>query len=207
MTKAPDPEEVRKRVAALRRFQWSSYRAYIGLSRQPPWLKTKPVLRFDGGKQAEQVENYRLHVENAVREGLDRSPWEEVRDQVVLGSEKFIRALLTPAGGGADHERVRRLNENRPDISTVIQCVERVKNEKWEDFRDRHGDPGRDLVLRFGRRTCGLTLAQLARALSLRNYATVGVALRRFEKKLSGGGLLAKDCREVERLLNVPTRP
>jgi hypothetical protein len=159
-----------------------------------------------GGKRAQQIKNYRLYVENAIREGLDRSPWEEVRDQVILGSEKFISGLRDQFAG-RDHERIGRLNETRPDLSAVIQCVERVKNQKWEDFRNRHGDAGRDMVLRFGRRRCGLTLAELAGALSMRDFATVGVALRRFERKLAGGGQLAKDCREVEQLLNVQTRP
>jgi hypothetical protein len=33
--------------------------------------------------------NYREYVEAAVREGLARSPWEELTEQVVLGSQKF----------------------------------------------------------------------------------------------------------------------
>ena len=39
-------------------------------------------------------------------------------------------------------------------------AVERVKGEKWMEFRDRHGDWGRDAALWLGRRCGRLKLAQ-----------------------------------------------
>ena len=35
---APAPAQVRQRVSQLRRYRWSSYRAYIGLAKPPAWL-------------------------------------------------------------------------------------------------------------------------------------------------------------------------
>ena len=43
------------------------------------------------------------------------------------------------------------MTEVRPDLEAVIAAVEWVKGEKWDEFRDRHGDRGRDLVLHLGR--------------------------------------------------------
>ena len=39
----------------------------------------------------------------------------------------------------------------RMSLGELTGMVERLKGEKWEDFRDRHGDWGRDLVWWAGR--------------------------------------------------------
>src|SRR5438552_14480601 len=78
-------EVVARRLQRLRSYPWSSYRAYIGLARKPEWLECEAVLELGGGKRAEQQKQYRQYVETAVREGLEKSPWEELKEQVVLG--------------------------------------------------------------------------------------------------------------------------
>ena len=57
-------------------------------------------------------------------------------------------------------------------LSEVIASVEKVKGERWVEFRDRHGDSGRDLVLYLGRRRCGLKLQELAGAAGMTDYST-----------------------------------
>ncbi len=48
-------------------------------------------------------------------------------------------------------------------------------------FRERHGDDGRDMALRRGRRHCGLTLGELGVAVGNAS-AAVGAAVRRMER-------------------------
>ena len=74
--------------------------------------------------------------------------------------------------------------EVRPDLAAVIAAVERVKGEKWDEFRDRHGDGGRDLVLYLGRRLCGLKLKELGAAVGLPNYSVVATNTKRYEQRL-----------------------
>jgi len=74
---------------------------------------------------------------------------------------------------------------------------EKVKGEKWEEFRDRHGDGGRNLALYLGRREGGLTLAELAKGAGLKGEASVAMCLRRF------GARLDQDPAERERLTTV----
>jgi hypothetical protein len=38
----------------------------------------------------------------------------------------------------------------RPTWECVLEIVEKLRGEKWETFRDRHGDWGRELALFFG---------------------------------------------------------
>ena len=62
------------------------------------WKARKLVGMSDGpglGRRAkaEQQQQYREDVERAVREGLERSPWEDLQEQVVLGGAEFLAKL------------------------------------------------------------------------------------------------------------------
>jgi hypothetical protein len=88
-------------------------------------------------------------------------------------------------------------------LGAVIACVEEERGEKWESFRDRHGDQGRDLVLYFGRRVCGLRLDELARSVGLRKYASVAMAFKRYVSGLSENAAERKRVKRIERLLHI----
>src|SRR5881394_3727645 len=137
----------------------------------------KPIFRNDADRRhfleavAEMVGRFRLclqcfvlmnnhyHLLLELREpNLSRAgPWEVLQEQVVLGGAEFLAGLRKHVRGDAQEQRAaRRLAEARPRLEAVIAAVERVKGEKWDEFRDRHGDRGRDMVLYLGRRVCGL---------------------------------------------------
>jgi hypothetical protein len=102
---------------------------------------------------------------------------------VILGGEEFLRTIRQNLGGdGRETRGFKRLTHNRPRLTEVIAAVEKLKKEKWEAFRDRYGDSGRDLVLYLGRRACGMKLRELAVAAGLKDYATVAAAIARLER-------------------------
>ena len=57
--------------------------------------------------------------------------------------------------------------------------VEAVKGERWEGFRDRLGDWGRDVALLLGRREGGLKLGELGELCGGLDYRTVGGAIKK----------------------------
>ena len=61
----------------------------------------------------------------------------------------------------------------------IANIVERIKKERWQEFRDRHGDWGRDLVLWAGRRYGGLTLGELGVLAGGMDYTAVAMGVRR----------------------------
>lgn len=201
---APPSALVQQRTAQLRRYRWGSYRAYIGLAKAPAWLECRTVLDLGGAGQGQERRNYREYVEGVVREGLVKSPWEALKEQVVLGSQEFVTGLKEHLGGDEQEQRgARRLREQRPDLTRVISCVEAVKGEKWQEFRDRHGDDGRELVLYLGRKACGLKLKDLAQLVDAGSYATVAMAVRRLAARLKHDRSLQEAHRRVAQLLNV----
>jgi|GEM_PF-3309180 len=58
-----------------------------------------------------------------------------------------------------------------------------ARKKRWEAFRDRHGDWGRDLALWLARQTTGMTLGQIGKHAGGLDYATVGMALRYLEAR------------------------
>jgi REP element-mobilizing transposase RayT len=203
LSPASEVAQVRERLARLRSFRWSSYRAYIGLEQPPSWLECQTVLDLGGGAKANQPQQYRQYVEEAVRDGLQESPWEALREQVVLGGAEFLASLRKHVRGHEQEQRgARRLLEARPGLAEVIAAVEAVKGEKWDDFRERHGDSGRDMVLYLGRRVCGLKLGELAKAVGIHNDAAVSTNARRYEERLQSQRREQNLMKEVTQMLN-----
>lgn len=203
LSPAPDAAQVRERMALLRRYRWSSYRAYIGLEPAPEWLECQTVLGLGGGAGAEPRRQYREYVERAVREGLEKSPWESVRERAVLGGAEFLAGLRKHVSGNEQEQRgARRLLAMRPPWEAVIAAIEKVKGRKWAEFRDQYGDTGRDMALYLGRRLCGLKLAELARRVELRNYGVVATNARRYERRLERDRTEKARMNQVLELLN-----
>ena len=197
---APDRELVARRLETLRQFRWSSYRAYIGAVSPPPWLTCESILEMIGpGTAPERQRRYRAHVEEAARQGLPGSPWENLRGQIALGSPKFLRKIRETISGNRREQPSLGRMVDRADWARVVAVAERIKGEPWEQFANRHGDWGRDLALYLGRKRCQMKLAELGACAGGMDYASVGMALRRFEHRLRRDKKLA---RKVENALN-----
>ena len=80
---APDPRQVEERLERLRRYRWSSYRAYIGSAPTPEWLETGEVGRRHRDNQPDWREHYRKYVEGAIRQGLETTGiWSELKEEI-----------------------------------------------------------------------------------------------------------------------------
>jgi len=91
--------------------------------------------------------------------------------------------------------------QGRPGLAEAITVVEKLKGEKWEIFRDRYGDWGRDLVLYLGRRACGLKLKELGKAAGGIDCVSVSAAVKRFEKRVAKEAGLARVLSQARKLL------
>lgn len=126
----PDPAQLRQRLAVLRQYRWSSYRAYIGLEQEPEWLTTEDVLELGGGPQSQRRQRYRESVEAEIRKGMPETPWEHVQEQVVLGSRQFLKEVVYDSKHrDAGQGRLARATGERPEWAAVIASVEKVKGE------------------------------------------------------------------------------
>jgi REP element-mobilizing transposase RayT len=174
--KKPEKEEVERRLADIRTFEWSSYRAYGGYSRKPDWLETGRLLsRVKDGEAG-----YRRFIEERIRQGVEENIMSKVKWGLVLGGERFARKVRGRVKINRESMGRRELKKQM-SFEGIIKALERIKGEAWDDFRDRHGDPGRDLALWCGRRYAGLTLKELGRKVGGLDYSGVSRAIDRVD--------------------------
>jgi REP-associated tyrosine transposase len=194
---APSAELVGQRLEVLRHYRWSSYRAYVGLEPAPVWLQCKRVLALAGRSPQGAQAAYRRYVEEAVRQGVAPGVWQELKAQVILGGEEFVRQVQKGLRGNAREQASLRELRSRPEWEQVIAAVQEIKGESWAEFRDRYGDWGRDMALYLGRKDCGMRLRELGEAVGGIDYGSVAAAVHRFERRLSQEKSLANLLRQA----------
>jgi len=161
----------------------------LAFAKAPEWLSRELLAqgqtkREESKRRESAAETYRCFVESALRQGLRESPWEKLTAQTALGGARFVQGLQRRLRGKGREQPGARQLANRPKLAQIIAAVAKVKSERWEDFRDRYGDWGRDLVLYLGRRHCGLKLAELGREVGGLDYMSVSIAIHRLGRRL-----------------------
>jgi putative transposase len=201
----PDPQQVGQRLEMLRRYRWSSYRAYIGSGPCPAWLECGEVLGRQRGSRTRQRERYRLYVEEAIRQGLEtKGVWLELKEGAILGSERFLQEMRGRLTGDRQEQRAAaRLQQEKWDWRNLVAAVERDRGERWERLRERHGDSTRDMLLYLGRQRCGLKLRELADEAGVASYGAVAMAIKRYAAKLAQDAGEAARVKHVIQMLNV----
>jgi REP element-mobilizing transposase RayT len=200
---APSPRLLAQRLALLRTYRWSSYRAYAGYCAAPLWLEQEPLGRLCGGRgRLERQRALREYTEQAVRQGGLEPPWSRLIGGLVLGTEAFARALQRQARGNAHEQTELRRLAPRVSWEDILRAIERVKDEKWDAFCQRYGDWGRDAALWLGRRHGRLTLGQLGERVGGVDYAAVAQAVTRFGKRLARETELRRIITKLENQLS-----
>ncbi len=79
-------------VRSAKDWPWSSYRATAGFETPYPWLQVDWVLSAFTRRRQTACERYRAFVS----QGRGQSaPWEELKNQVFLGNDKFVEKMQT----------------------------------------------------------------------------------------------------------------
>ena len=142
------------------------------------------MLALGGGRSwAERQQRYQQECEATVREGLAENLWERLAAGVALGGPRFVRQLRGHLRS-ASREQPRLVDlPPRPGLARAVAVVEALKGEGWEEFRERYGDWGRDLVWYLGQQVCRLRLRELAGRVGGVAYKTVATGIRRFKQQ------------------------
>jgi putative transposase len=138
---------------------WSSYRATIGKYPAPVWLNVDFLLSQFAARKGEARARY----VRFVAEGKDQpSPWQQLRGQIYLGDEAFVKKL---------HQR------HRPDdrLTEVPRAQRRAPAKPLAHYVRMH-DPKEGMRRAYA--SGDYTLAQIARHFGV-HYSTVSRALGR----------------------------
>lgn len=197
LSRPPTADEVKRRLDKLRRYRWSSYRAYAGYGKKPSWLDTEILLARAGGPA-----KYRKAVEDRIRQGVEESPWAQVKVGIALGTVEFAKTVRAHLKSGREMSGKRGLRK-QVNFEEVVSALERLTGERWSAFSDRHGDKRRDLALWVARRHTGLTLIELGRKAGGMDYAAVTMAVRRFPSACTRNKALFRLSEDVVKMIEM----
>ncbi len=141
-------------------WRWSSYRAAAGRTRAPAWLDAGATLDRLGGRSRDAASRYRAFVAAGRRARYE--PWSQVRGQVYLGSEEFLRQAgrkaerATKGGKARGVPRAQRL-PHAPGAEELFEKARRVLGVPREELLSRTHLRARERALvAWGMRRWGL---------------------------------------------------
>lgn len=138
---------------------WSSYRASVGLELAPDWLAVDGLLAQFAKRRSLAQERY----EQFVAEGIKaKSPWDDLKGQVFLGDEGFVKRMQVHLQAGNDDVQIPRV-QRRPLAPTLAE-IER-------------GEADRNAAIRVAHATGAYSYQQIADHFGM-HFTTVGRIVR-----------------------------
>lgn len=149
------------------RYRWSSYRASAGLEAAPAWLDAGALLGLFARNPAAAHRRYVTFVGQGMK---NPSPWAQLRGQVLLGGEAFLRKVAPKLGSTILAKEIPKAQRHavRPSLKAAFARLN-------PDNR-----PARDRLIATLHLRHGYTQAQIAAHLRL-HYATVSRIVSRQE--------------------------
>jgi REP element-mobilizing transposase RayT len=140
-------------------YPWSSYQATAGLAPRPSCLTVDWLLAQFGRQRAAAQRKYRAFVADGMGHP---SPWDEVRGQVLLGSERFVARL---APGLREKHQLKEIPRQqrfatRPTLSQLFGTRARTDRAR------------RNQVIRRAHVDHGYSLSEIGRAVGL-HYSVI----------------------------------
>ena len=201
---AVEADLVRRRRAELRAFPWSSYGCYVGARKPPAWMSVEEVLHGGQGRKAvEQQRAYREYVEGLLGDTSVDSPLKQAEGGLLLGGAEWVARMKRRLQGDVQEQRAYRHLRPRARWDDIRRAIVQVRGASWTDFKDRHGDWGRDLALYVLRMRGGVTLREAARCVGIAHYQTAAQALLRLKRRLITDQALRARLEEVDNCINV----
>ena len=186
LSKSPDPLG----------YRWSSLGAYVGRVRSPKWLTVTEVLSYFGSKGQRGFKEF---ITDGMNKGI-KTPWDDVKGQVVIGSEDFVEGVATKHLGGRQQERgeesgLREVVGIRPEV--VLSEVARYFGIKSEEIRRREQryTDARYVASVLLRRYCLESLREIGHKVGL-HYSAVGNAIHQVRDRPTAAQ--ANSLRELE---------
>ncbi len=192
-----DSQTVTKRLAELRQYPWSSYRAYAGYSKPPSWMCIKKILRRAAGKKEHRAAQYRSDIRQRLTKGVEPLLQERLADGFALGTEAFRERIRIAGKGGREIAGDGRLRP-RISIENLVEIIEHLRKEEVENFMSYRGDCSKHLLLWALRRYSGMTLKEIGEAVGGMDYTAVAMAVKRFEKKAESEQSLSRLIQKVK---------
>ncbi|MBI1820725.1 MAG: transposase [Nitrospirae bacterium] len=148
-------------VAKIEEWPWSSLLPTMGLEKPPEWLETKWVLsQFGRGEGSARVAYQRF-----VKEGIRMSsPWENLRGQIWLGKEEFLKESEKQIEHYSLSEVPKEQSQPmRPQKEEVLNKICQVYGVGQKDIFKRHHQEAYHATVYLFRQVVNLRLKEVAK--------------------------------------------
>ena len=142
------------------RWSWSNYRATAGVSAPPDWLDVRWTLSRFSPKRSRAREAYRRFV--AEGKGA-RSPMKDVRGQIYLGGDAFLKEMEMRLEGRAPRGEIPA-RQRRPfivDIGKIKRAVAKEFGRTTAELSRKRGGEDKATAIFLARDLTGLSGAEI----------------------------------------------
>ena len=147
---------------------WSSYRATVGVEPTPSWLTVDWLLGQFGSQRSRAKAAYRQYVEEGITQ--QASPWSNLRSQIYLGGEAFLRKAQSRLKDMTDSE-IPWVHKQpaAPRVQDLLTQAAKRYGERKEEILTptRRPSEGRQVAIYLARRVAGLELKAIAKQFGL----------------------------------------
>ena len=185
-----------KLVETAEKYDWSSYKFYIGKQKPPNWLYRDFILSYFGTEISNAQKGYQRFV-NALTNAQDESLLEEVVSSTLLGGVEFVALIKdTYIAGRKPDKNVPALKElsERATMGDIFDAVESVAGEEQSLTKD--------IKLYLCRRYTGEKLKDIGKHFGI-GESGVSKAYRRILEKINKDTTLRSKIEEIEKNLNL----
>lgn len=181
-------------------YKWSSYRGYIGKDREDEWVEYSWVLSQFGKDKRRSQQKYKEYTEKEIDE-KNRSPFEKLWGQFVLGGEEFREKIKEMLKGKPISREItgRKRLEEKPLPEEIIKIVARELRVEEETVRTRGGreNIARTVAIHIMQRYSGLSNEEIGRIFGGIHYSAVSKASARLQEKMKHDRKLSKLVKET----------
>ncbi len=152
-------------------WEWSGYRATVGLAEAPGYLTTEWLLSQFGSQTALARRRYRSFVLDGMKE--EESVWKNLKGQCIMGGDRFI-------------DRIRGMIEERKETGEVVRNERFVGRpelpEIFQGMRSNNDIMQRNHLIHKAYVRYGYTLSEIGKHLGI-HYSTVSKAVKNVETR------------------------
>jgi REP element-mobilizing transposase RayT len=183
-------------VETLEKYDWSSYKFYIGKRKPPEWLYRDFILGYFGTSMSSAQKNYQSFV-SALANKQYESPLEKVVSSTLLGSAEFV-----------DYIKEKYLLDKKPDnnLPALKELSERASMRDIFDEVDSEVSEeqslARDIKLYLCRRYTRERLKDIGKHFGI-GESGVSQAYRRVLEKIPNDRKLKRKIEKIEKNLNL----
>lgn len=151
-------------VRKAKDWPWSSYRKTAGMSSRDEWLSIEWLLSVFSKQRSEAQNKYKEFVDQGQNQP---SPWEELRNQVFLGSEDYVNKILEDIDQEKDLSEIPK-SQRKPE----------AKELEWYEKQTKRRDEAIKLSFDSG----GYSMKQIAEYYGL-HYSRISKILKKARVK------------------------